>query len=254
MKKIILLLSIFIISSIQARELNLSASVISDNEKVISSRNMGYIKSIKVNEGDKVKKGALLYEIDSIEIDNKKEQALLNIDIHKNQYANAKLNYERYKRLYEKDLVSKFDFEQMQLKYNTISNSLKIANSKLKELNNQYRYLKVKAPNDGLVIKKSIKVGEMAMPGIPTLIISDLSNLKIITQINEADLKYINLNDEVDVFIDSIEYKTKGKIVSIIPSSNSMTHTFTLKISFESNEKILPGMYAKVLVSIKEQP
>jgi len=253
MNKFVLFLSIFIITSIQARELNLSASVISDNEKIISSRNMGYIKSIKVNEGDKVKKGALLYEIDSIEIDNKKEQALLNIDIHKNQYDNVKLNYERYKRLYEKGLVSKFDLEQLELKYNTISNSLKIANSKLKELKNQYKYLKVKAPNDGLIIKKSIKVGEMAMPGIPAIIISDLSNLKIVTQINEADLKYINLNDEVDVFIDSLDYKTKGKIISIIPSANPMTHSFTLKISFESNEKILPGMYANVLVSIKEQ-
>ncbi|PLY11213.1 MAG: efflux RND transporter periplasmic adaptor subunit [Arcobacter sp.] len=253
MNKFVLFLTIFIITSIQARELNLSASVISDNEKIISSRNMGYIKSIKVNEGDKVKKGALLYEIDSIEIDNKKEQALLNIDIHKNQYDNVKLNYERYKRLYEKALVSKFDLEQLELKYNTISNSLKIANSKLKELKNQYKYLKVKAPNDGLIIKKSIKVGEMAMPGIPAIIISDLSNLKIVTQINEADLKYINLNDEVDVFIDSLDYKTKGKIISIIPSANPMTHSFTLKISFESNEKILPGMYANVLVSIKEQ-
>ena len=253
MNKIVLFLSIFIISSIEARELNLSASIISDNEKIISSRNMGYIKSIKVNEGDKVKKGALLYEIDSIEIDNKKEQALLNIDIHKNQYDNLKLNYERYKRLYEKGLVSKFDLEQMELKYNTISNSLKIANSKLKELNNQYRYLKVKAPNSGLIIKKSIKVGEMSMPGMPAIIISDLSNLKIISEINEADLKYININDEVDVFIDSIDYKTKGKIVSIIPSSNPMTHSFTLKISFKSNEKILPGMYAKVIVSIKEE-
>lgn len=253
MKKIILFLSIFIISSIQARELNLSASIISDNEKIISSRNMGYIKSIKVNEGDKVRKGALLYEIDSIEIDNKKEQALLNIDILKNQHDNVKLNYERYKRLYDKGLVSKFDLEQLELKYNTISNSLKIANSKLKELNNQYRYLKVKAPNSGLIIKKSIKVGEMSMPGMPAIIISDLSNLKIISEINEADLKYININDEVDVFIDSLGYKTKGKIVSIIPNSNPMTHSFTLKISFESNEKILPGMYAKVLVSIKEQ-
>ena len=69
MKKVILFLIVFIISSLEARELDLSASVISDNEKILSSRNMGYIKSIKVSEGDRVKKGALLYEIDSIEIE-----------------------------------------------------------------------------------------------------------------------------------------------------------------------------------------
>lgn len=252
MKKIIFFLIVFIISSLEARELDLSATVISDNEKILSSRNMGYIKSIKVSEGDRVKKGTLLYEIDSIEIDSKKEQALLNIDIHKNQFENAKLNYERYTRLYDKGLVSKFDLEQIQLKYNTLSNSLQIANARLKEINNQYKYLKVKAPNDGLIIKKSIKVGEMSMPGMPAIIISDLSNLKIKTEINEGDLKYINLNDEVDIFIDSLEYQTKGKIISIIPSSNPMTHSYILKISFDKNEKVLPGMYAKVLVHIKE--
>ncbi|WP_428023109.1 efflux RND transporter periplasmic adaptor subunit [Arcobacter sp.] len=252
MKKIILFISIFIISLLHARELDLSASVISDNEKIISSRNMGYIKSIRVNEGDKVKKGTLLYEIDSIEIDNKKEQALLNIEIYKNQFENVKLNYERYKRLYEKDLVSKFDLEQLELKYNTLLNTLKIANSKLNELNNQYRYLKVKAPNDGLIIKKSIKVGEMSMPGMPAIIISDLSTLKIETQINENDLKYVKKGDKVEIFIDSIDYKTEGKILSIIPNSNPMAHTFILKISFTKNEDILPGMYAKVSISIKE--
>jgi len=252
MKKVILFLIVFIISSLEARELDLSASVISDNEKILSSRNMGYIKSIKVSEGDRVKKGALLYEIDSIEIDSKKEQALLNIDIQRNQFDNVKLNYDRYKRLYEKGLVSKFDLEQIELKYKTLSNSLKIAKARLKEINNQYKYLKIKAPNDGLIIKKSIKTGEMSIPGMPAIIISDLSNLKIKTEINEGDLKYISLNDEVDVFIDSLEYQTKGKIISIIPSSNPMTHTFILKISFEKNEKVLPGMYAKVLVHIKE--
>lgn len=252
MKKILLLLSIFILSSLTARELDLSATVISDNEKIISSRFMGYIKTIKVSEGDSVKKGTLLYEIDSIEIDSKKEQASLSIEIYKNQFSNVKLNYERYKRLYEKGLVSKFDLEQMELKYTTLTNTLQIAKERLKEINNQYRYLKVKAPNDGLIIKKSIKVGEMSIPGTPAIILSDLSNLKIKTEISEGDLKYISKNSEVDIFIDSLDYKTKGKIESIIPSSNPMTHTFVLKISFEKNKRVLPGMYAKVLVNIKE--
>lgn len=252
MNKFLLILSIFLITNLNARELDLSASVISDNEKIISSRNMGYIKTIKVSEGDSVKKGQLLYEIDSTEIDSKKEEAKLSIEIYKNQFENIKLNYERYKRLYEKGLVSKFDLEQMQLKYSTLENTLQIANARLKEINNQYKYLKITAPNDGLIIKKSIKVGEMSIPGMPAIILSDLSNLKIKTEISEGDLKYINKNSEVDVFIDSLDFKTKGKIESIIPSPNPMTHTFVLKISFTKNEKMLPGMYAKVLVKIEE--
>lgn len=251
MKKL-LLISILTFSELFARQLDISASVVSDNEKIISSRNMGFIKAIYVSEGDKVKKGKLLYEIDSTEIDSKKEQAKLNIDIYQNQFDNVKLNYERYIRLFEKGLVSKFDLEQMQLKYTTLENSLKIANARLKEIDNQYQYLKIKAPNDGLIVKKSIKVGEMSIPGMPAITISDLSNLLIKTEIPESDLKDISVGKEVDVFVESQNFQTKGKVSSIIPSPNPMTHTFVVKISFDKNKDILPGMYAKVLIDIKE--
>ena len=251
MKKVVLLF-VFLVSVLCARELDLSASVVSDNEKIISSRHMGFIKDIYISEGDMVKKGKLLYEIDSTEIDSKKAQAKLNINIYQNQFDNVKLNYERYKRLYKKGLVSRFDLEQMELKFKTIKNSLKIANERLKEINNQYQYLEIKAPNDGLIVKKSIKVGEMSIPGTPALIITDLSNLLIKTEVPESDLKYISVGKEVKVLIDSVDLKTIGKVKSIIPSPNPMTHTFTVKISFEKSEKLLPGMYAKVLMEIND--
>lgn len=235
-----------------ARLIELSATVISDNEKIITSRFMGFVKSVNVNEGDRVKKGRLLYEIDSTDIDSKKEQASLNVQIQKNQFANVKLNYERYKRLYEKGLVSKFDLEQLELNYNTLKDSILIAQSGLTEINNQYKYLQIKAPNDGIIIKKNIKSGEMAIPGSPALILSDLSALKIQAQITESDLSVIKLGLIVNISIDSINYSTKGKITSIIPSSNPMTHTFTIKIAFKRNDTIYPGMYAKVLLDIKE--
>lgn len=251
MKKLFIFIFIFT-NLLFARQLDLSATVISDNEKIISSRFMGFIKKIHVSEGDIVKKGSLLYEIDSIEIDSKKEQAKLNIDIYKNQFDNVKLNYERYKRLFEKGLVSKFDLEQLELKYSTLQSTLKIADARLKEIENQYKYLKIKSPNNAMVIKKSIKEGEMSIPGVPSIILTDLSNLKIKTEISESDLKNIKKGMEVSVIVDSIGYESKGKIDSIIPNTNSMTHTFILKISFKKDENILPGMYAKVLIDIKE--
>ena len=87
-----------------ANDIELSGSVISDNEKVITSRNMGFIKNVYVNEGSFVKKGELLYEIDSSNIDSLKQEALLNIQIQENKLANITVNYNRYKRLYKQDL------------------------------------------------------------------------------------------------------------------------------------------------------
>ena len=247
MTKIFLLISLLSIS-ILAKTIELTATVISDNEKYITSRNMGFIKTVNVSEGDKVKKGKVLYTIDSTEIDNKKQQALLSVQMYKNQYNTMKTNYERYKRLYEKDLVSKYDLEQMELGTKNLDDMVKIANSQVKEINNQYKYLQIKAPNDGVIIKKMIKAGEMSMPGMPAMILTDLSNLKIDAQIAESDLRFVKIGQNVDVEIPSLEIKTRGKVSSIIPSSNPLTHTFTAKIEFEPNEMIYPGMYAKVLI------
>lgn len=247
MYKILLIISL-LLSSAYARTIELSATVISDNEKYITSRFMGFIKNVNVSAGDHVKKGALLYSIDSTEIDNKKRQAQLSVQMYENQYTTMKQNYERFKRLYAKDLVSKYELEQLELGTKNLHEMVKIAKSQVNEVNNQYRYLKISAPNDGVIIKKMIKAGEMAIPGMPAMILTDLSNLKIDAQIAESDLKYVKVDQNVDIQIPSLEIKTTGKVTSIIPSSNPMTHTFTVKIAFKKKPSIYPGMYAKVFI------
>ncbi len=230
-----------------ANNFELSGTVVSDNEKVITSRYMGYVTNVYTSEGSVVKKGSVLYEIDSSTLDSKKQEALLTLQIQKNQLNNVKTNYNRYKRLYKQDLVSKYDVEQLELNLRNIENMIAIAEAKLKEVEILYDYLKVKAPNDGLVIKKTIKVGEMAMPSVPAIILSDLSSLEIKTDIPESNLRNISLGQEVDVEISSLNLKTKGKIKAIIPNVNSTTHSFILKISFDNKDKtVYPGMYAKI--------
>lgn len=254
MKKNILILLFTIFFSYNLNAIEISGTVISDNEKIITSRYMGFIKKVYVNEGDFVHKGQLLYEIDSSNIDSNKKEALLNIQIQKNNLENIDINYKRYKRLYEKDLVPKYDLEQLQLKLKNAKNMLNIAKTKLKEVRQQYQYLKIKAPNDALVIKKSIKSGEMAMPASPALILSDLSSLKIKAEIAESLLGKIKIGQSVDLFIESINYKTKGEILAIIPNVQNMTHSFVLKIGFNSeNKKIYPGMYSNIFINLDKE-
>ena len=246
----ILLTTIFCVN-LFANQLELSGTVISDNEKIITSRNMGYIKDVYVNEGSNVKKGDILYEIDSSNIDSNKKEVLLNLEILKNQAKNIEVNYNRYKRLQEQDLVSKYDVEQLELNLMNTKNMISITNAKLKEVDTQYDYLKIKAPNDGLIIKKSIKAGEMAMPSMPALILTDLSNLLIKTDISETNLNSIKIGQSVDIEIASQNFKTKGVVEAIIPNTNTMTHSFVLKISFnKENFNIYPGMYSKILIDI----
>jgi membrane fusion protein, multidrug efflux system len=247
----ILLSTIFCIN-LFATQLELSGTVVSDNEKIISSRNMGFIKEVYVNEGSTVKKGDILYEIDSSSIDSNKKELELNLQILQNQLQNLELNHSRYKRLQEQDLVSKYDLEQIELNVMNTKNMIAITKTKQKEINAQYDYLKIKAPNDGLIIKKSIKEGEMAMPSFPAFVLTDLTTLLIKADISETNLNDIKINQEVNIEIPSLNFKTKGKIEAIIPNMAGMTHSFVVKISFDKKDfNIYPGMYSKISMDIK---
>ena len=249
MKKLILTI-LLTISSLYSQNIELSATVISDNEKYITSRFMGFIKELKVSEGSIIKKGQLLYKIDTTDIDAKKSQAQLQVSMYQTQFTMVEKNYERFKRLFEKGLVSKVQVEELEMNYQNLGDMIKIAKAQLQEVNNQYKYLEIKAPNSGVITKKMIKVGEMAIPGMPALVLTDLSSLKIKAEISEGDLFKINVGDKVDVIVPSLKYNTMGTIESIIPSSNPMTHTFMIKISFKSTKKVYPGMYAKVNIKV----
>lgn len=262
MKKVLFL--IFVATSIFASTLKLSGTVISDDTKMISSSFMGFVKKVYVSEGDRVKKGDLLYTIDSKEIDLAKsqvelmiQQAELAIMMNENMFNNAKLNYERYKRLYKKGMVAKYELENMELMYKNTKDMVEIAKkqleqakAKLKEVEHQYEYLKLRAPNDAVVIQKNIKEGQIAIPGMPAMILTSLDNLKVLAEISESNLNRVKIGKEVDVYIPSINFKTVGKISSIIPASNPMTHKFKVKISFDKkgNKDIIPGMYSEITI------
>jgi len=263
MKKIVLGL-LLVLNVAFAAQIELSGSVVSDNQKMITSRFMGFIKNMKVSEGDIVKRGDLLYEIDSNEIDAAVRQvdlgisqARLALQMNENQLNNVLLNLARHKRLYRKGMVSKFELEQLELAAKNLRDMVRIAKkqvaqaeAKKSEVLNQYKYLKIKAPNDGVIVMKRAKEGEMQIPGMPTLVLTDLSDLKIMVEISESNLKYAKIGKKVQIEIPSIGYKGEGTIASIIPSSNPMTHKFKIKIKFKKgNATVFPGMYAKVYLN-----
>jgi len=247
MKKLLVSSLLFIGASLMAEPIVLSGSIISDNQKMITSRFMGFVTSVNVSEGEQVRKNQVLYTIDSREIDSAKRQAESGLQIYENQYQNVMRNLERHRRLLKKDMVSRYEVENLELAAKNLEDMIKISKARLGEVKNQYAYLNVKAPNDGVVVQKNIKVGEMAMPGMPAIVLSDLSNLKVSAEIAESDLPRIKHGKKVTVKIPSLNITTIGRVTAIIPNSNPMTHTFKIKVSFKTrNRSVYPGMYATV--------
>ena len=259
-----LIVLVLMVTSAHAIEIELSGSVISDNQKILTSRYMGYVKNMAVSEGDIVKKGQLLYEIDSKEIESAERQvdlsisqARLSLQMNENQYNNVLTNLARHKRLYEKKMVSKYEYEMLQLSAKNLKDMVAIAEQQVKqalakkdEVLNQYNYLKIHAPNDGVIVDKRLNEGEMAIPGMPAVTLTDLSKLSIVAELSETQLKYINLGKKVDIEIPSIGFSTVGEISSIIPSSNPMTHKFKIKMKFDrkGSASVYPGMYTKIMI------
>jgi RND family efflux transporter MFP subunit len=263
MKKVMSGAALLLASTYTLLALELSGAVVSDNQKMITTRFMGFIKNMQVGEGDIVKKGDLLYEVDSKEIDAAVRQvdlaisqAELALQMNENQLNNVLINLARQKRLYKKGMTSKFDLENLELAAKNMRDMVEIAKKQVQqakakkdEVLNQYKYLKIKAPNDGVIVAKMIKEGEIQIPGMPALILTDLSHLKMVVEISESDLRKVRIGKKVKVEIPSIGYKGEGQIVSIIPNSNPMTHKFKIKVKFnKGNNPVFPGMYAKVYI------
>jgi len=124
---------------------------------------------------------------------------------------------------------------------------VKEANIKAKEMASTYNYIKMKAPSDGVVVQRNIKVGDMVMPGMLTIMIVDTENLEIDVSISESIISKVKVGDKVPVEIPSLEYKTVGIIHAIVPDANPMTHKIKMRIRFDrGNKNVFPGLYAKV--------
>ncbi len=244
--------------------LNITGTVVSDNQKMIGARYMGYVKHIYYNIGDSVQREDTLFEMESAEFDilkNQADLALEQAEIMVDMYRTRLDSIRREKallRIRGKD--NTVDWNNLDITAENIQAGLaatrtmvKNAAEKVKQIATIANYLEIKAPNDGIIVQKQIRVGDLIVPGMLAMVLVDLDHLEIEGQISEADLLRVNKGDFIDVSIPSIKFKTRGRIKSVVPSANPMTHTFTIRVSFhKGHKKIFPGMYAKLKIDYDE--
>jgi multidrug efflux pump subunit AcrA (membrane-fusion protein) len=264
MKKTIivaLLLNIWV----QAGNITLTGTVVSDGQKMIGSRFMGYIKKVYVKIGDKVKREDDLYEMESAEFDMMKSQADLMLEQMKVVVENwreklrgvntrkSRLERRSYRHDNTINLEDMADLDAQAANIEAMLEATQVmvkeANIAAKELASTYNYIKMKAPSDGVVVQRNIKVGDMIMPGMLTIMLVDTEDLEIEVSISESILAKVHEGLKVPVEIPSIKYKTTGIIHAIVPDANPMTHKIKMRIRFDwGTENVFPGMYAKIII------
>jgi len=225
-------------------------SVYSHKETMIATRVMGYIKNISVEEGDLVKKGQVLFEVDPSDIESMLNQAEAGLLSAKSTYLDAQRDYDRFKELNEKGVVPKRDFEKMQLNMELREQGLKMAEANLEQVKAQMKYTTVRSPIDGIVIHKMSKVAEIAAPGRPVLILSSLNELRAKALVKESDIGMIRVGMPVSVYVSALNKNLPSTVSSVVPSGDPATHSYMIKASLSDVEGLLPGMYAKLIVEL----
>jgi len=262
MIKITTLLTLLTLS-IFSSSLDVTGTVVSDNQKMIGARYMGYVKHIYFDIGDKVKREDTLFEMESAEFDIMKNQADLALEqaeIMVDMYRTRLDSIRREKalmRIRKKD--GSVDWDNLDITADNVQAGLAAtrtlvenAAEKVKQIATIADYLEIKAPNDGIIVQKQIRVGDLIVPGMLAMVLVDLDHLEVEAQISEIDLLKVNKGDSVKIEIPSMKFKTTGRIKSIVPSANPMTHTFAIRISFDKGRTIIfPGMYTKIKIEYK---
>jgi len=245
-------------------KINLTGTVVSDGQQMIGSRFMGYVKKVFVKVGDKVEREDDLYEMESAEFDMMKMQADVMLEQSKTmvEYWRDKLKRintkkSRLKDTYRDDNKINFmdmaDLDAEAANVKTMLHAMQImvkeTNIKAKQMASNYGYIKMKAPSSGIVVRRNIRVGDMVMPGMLTILLVDMESLEIDVSISESIISRVKKGQEVAIEIPSIKYKTKGVIHAIVPDANPMTHKIKMRIHFDKGDKnVFPGMYAKVTI------
>jgi len=263
MKKL-LIVTFLLTLALRADDITITGTVVSDGQKMIGSRYMGYIKKVFVKIGDKVKREDDLYEMESAEFDIMKSQADLMLEQSKIvvEFWRKRLSNinKRKNRLKEKKNIPLMDIDDLDAQAENVSAMLdsaqvlvEQASIKAKQMATVFNYLKMKAPSDGVIVRRNIKPGDMVMPGMLTIMLVDTENLEIDVSVSESIIAKVKVGEKLTVSIPSIKYDTIGTIKAIVPDANPMTHKIKMRISFDKGDKnVFPGMYAKVVIKDKK--
>ena len=200
----------------------------------VSFTGMGMVKQICVGEGQRVRKGQLVAEMD-------KTQAQNTLAMAEASHKQATDALERMRQLHENKSLADMKWVEVQSKVEQAEASLSAARKMLEDCS-------IYAPIDGVVGKKWVSAGETALPSQPVLTILDIKTLKVKVSIPEKEISTIKQDTPSFISIEAIGNNSLegGKIEKGVVA-DALTHTYDIRIALPNPDgEILPGMVAKV--------
>lgn len=230
------------------RERSFSGTAKSALESNLSFKVSGTISLIDVKIGDIVQKNQLIAEIDNKDYKLTVQEAEAGLQQAKAQAINAASNYDRIRKLYENDNVSKSDLDNSRAAFDSANAFVKSIRTKLALAKSQMSYTLLKAPFSGAITAVHVEENENISPGHPIVSIASETKPEVSVAIPGVLISKIREGNTVDVSFDALpKKKFKGTITEVGVAANRFATTYPVTISIDTKETgIRPGMAANV--------
>jgi HlyD family secretion protein len=239
---------------------------------LVGTQVSGTLKKLYVDFNSKVKKGQIIAEIDPAILQAQVDQARANVlgaqanvEKAKATMEDSRRTKERNRQLFSENLIARSDLDTAETNYETNSALLGTARAQvaqteaaLRFAETNLRYTKIVSPVDGVVVSRSVDVGQTVAASFqtPTLftIAQDLTKMQIDTSIDEADIGKIKVGQDVEFTVDAYPENTFHGIVdqiriAPITVQNVVTYDVVIKVD-NADLRLKPGMTANVIVVI----
>jgi len=238
------------------QELNFKGSVSPWKSANIGPDISGRIYRIYHKQGDKVAKGTLLAELDTVTLKLQQKQMQAAVAVARASYNDALLNFQRFEKLLEKNAVSQMQYEKAKLGLEAADTQKQSAEANLDVVEHTLNNSFMRAPFNGIITSKNMEEGDMINPmmgmSASVLTLMDINQIKVIIDVAGEDIEKVKIGQPCRVVIHSLPDKTfAGKVYSRNLAADPLSKTFKVEVAVDNPElEIKAGVFADVQIEV----
>lgn len=216
----------------------------------------GIIDHIYVDYNSVVKKGQLIAELDKTNLTARLASAKAQLASAKSEYEYQKVNLKRMKTLFDKEFVSNDEYESARLAYDKAEANYHAQQLSVNEAQTNLNYAYIYSPIDGVILSREVEEGQTvaAAMSTPTLftIAQDLTNMRVIADVDEADIGGVKVGQRVSFTVDALpEDKFEGRVTQVRQQATTTSNVVTYQVVISAPNpdlKLMPGLTASVSI------
>jgi RND family efflux transporter MFP subunit len=224
------------------------------NQATVKSTVGGEVRRVMVREGETVRVGAVLAEIDGTEARTRLEAALADQAERRARLDIAARNRDTNQGLLRQNFISQNAFDQLQSTYQASQAAVQWADAQVKLARQAAADTQVRAPMSGMVAKQLVHGGERVGVDAPLLQLVDLSRLELEATVPASDVARIMTGQSVSFAVDGFgERQFEGKVARINPLAETGTRAIKLFVTVPNGDASLRGgMFAQGVVTVSQ--